>query len=310
MLKPRRLEQGDKIAVVAPSGPVDEERLVTGTAFLRASGFDVAWGNNVLNRAGYLAGTDADRAADLDWAFSDPGIDAVICARGGYGASRLLDMLDYGAIARSGRAFVGFSDITGFHLAIGRHAGLVTFHGPGAEMYPGDPPPAWNTDLLLRALAEPAPLGEIRNPPAAPPVRTIVTGTATGRTAGGNLSLITATLGTRYEIDTSGALLLIEDVGEKPYRIDRMLAHMKMAGKLESIVGVVVGECVGCEPDASRPSFTLDEVIEDYFGRAGRPAISGLAFGHGKYRATIPLGVVATLDASSGCVIIEEGATV
>jgi len=310
MLKPHRLEQGDTIAIVVPSGPVDQERLVTGTAFLRAAGFEVVWGKNVCRRSGYLAGTDAERAADLAWAFSDPGIDAIVCARGRYGASRLLDMLDYGAIARSGKAFTGFSDITGFHLAIGRHAGLVTFHGPGAEMYPGDPPPAWNTDLFLRALTERTPLGEIRNPPGAPPVRTVVPGVATGRTAGGNLSLMAATLGTRYEIDTSGAVLLVEDVGEKPYRIDRMLAHMKMAGKLESIAGVVVGECVGCGPDPGRPSFTLDEVIEDYFGRAGKPVISGLAFGHGKYRATIPLGVVATLDAGSGCLIVEEEATI
>jgi len=297
------------VAFVSPSGAVKPENLEAGIRFYESAGFRVVCGKHILSRWGYLAGRDHERVGDLNAFLRDPDVKAIICSRGGYGASRILDAVDYESAARHPKVFVGYSDITGFHLAFSNRSRLVTFHGPVGEMSVENPPPEWNTTQLLRALTQPGRIGEIRNPSGAPDVVCVSPGTATGRIVGGNLSLIASTMGTQYEIDTRGAVLLLEEIGERPYRIDRMLAQLKMAGKFDEVVGVVIGECVSCEHDPERPSLSLDELIDDYFGALGVPVIHGLACGHGKYKATIPLGVQVTLDADACCLVIDEEAT-
>ena len=246
--------------------------------------------------------------------FSDPGVAAVFCLTGGYGSPRLLEALDYGLIRRNPKIFLGYSDITGFHLAIGKKAGLVTFHGPNVI----SPLSAWTLESLRKALFTAAPVGEIGSPPEeeplAPefPLHAVAPGRARGRTVGGNLTLICSTMGTPYEIETRGRILLLEDTGEAPYRIDRMLVQLKLAGKLADAAGIVFGTCTDCEPSRStfEINLSLSEVLDELLGGLGKPVLAGVAFGHTDEKATIPLGVEAELDAGAKKLTILEAATV
>ncbi|HEX6972207.1 MAG TPA: LD-carboxypeptidase [Limnochordia bacterium] len=331
-MRPRALQPGDTVGICSPAGPVPPERLEALVARCEAWGWRVRVAPHALCRHGYLAGTDAERLADLNAMLADPGLAAVFCSRGGYGSMRLLPCLDYAGLARAPKCVVGFSDITALHLAIGRHSGLVTFHGPMAPL--GErPEPADNAERLHRALTAAEPLGPIEQPPAGPPLVTIVPGRARGPLVGGNLTLIAATLGTPYEIDTRGAILLLEDVGEAPYRIDRLLTQLALAGKIEAAAGIVIGEMVDCEPPVpaggerpaaeggrgprpgaaaappeSKTSLSLVEVYQEVLAPFGKPILSGLACGHGRYCLTLPLGVEAVLDATAQTLVIEEAA--
>lgn len=308
-VRPPPLTSGQRVAVVAPSGVVDPVRLDAGLARLRAWGFEPAPGRHVLARHGYLAGTDDERAADLRRAFDDDTVGGVICARGGYGAQRLVDRLDYDAVRRRPKAFAGFSDVTALHLALGRHAGLVTFHGPNLAADPGrlEAPAAAS---LCRALTAAVALGQVGRPHRGGPVATLSPGVGEGPLVGGNLSLLAAAAGTPEQPVTDGCLLLVEDVGERPYRVERMLTQLRRAGVLEAVAGVVVGACVGCEE--TRPgclSFSLREVLGERLGGLGVPAVYGLALGHGPDQQTVPLGVRARLDADRGTLTLLEPAT-
>jgi muramoyltetrapeptide carboxypeptidase len=318
-LRPQALRPGDRVAIVAPGSPVDERRLAAGVALLRSWGLQPVVFPHVLDRIGFLAGSDEDRLSDLAGAFADPGVRGIICARGGYGSQRIVDGLDYAAVGRDPKVFVGSSDVTALHLALGRRAGLVTFHGPmaaSATLVAGHaqrtaPPPgedgAYNSARsaawLRRAVMDPAPLGPLGPPPRCPcggagaPVETLVPGIAVGPLVGGNLSLLCASIGTQDAPLTAGCLLLLEEVGEAPYRVDRMLRHLLRAGVLEQLAGVVVGECVGCVPTDAGPSVSVREVVADVLGSLGRPAVMGLPLGHGPVQLTVPLGVPARLDA-------------
>jgi muramoyltetrapeptide carboxypeptidase len=222
---------------------------------------------------------------------------------------RILDRLDYGAIARNPKIFVGFSDITILHLAIFRRVGLVTFHGPALARYTSKLEMRETRSSLKEALMSSAPLGPFRQPKGQSPVRTVSPGTAEGRIVGGNLSLLCASLGTPDEFHTEGALVLIEEVGEPPFRIDRMLTQLLLAKKLEAASGIVVGEILYGESDPSLVDLDMSELIRERLGKLGIPAIYGLAFGHGSQQLTIPLGVRATLDADNGTLLIREAAT-
>lgn len=314
IIKPRALYPGDTIGLVSPAGPIHERARVTPESLdlrirqIQDLGFGVRLAGHALACRGYLAGPDAGRLQDLHAMFADPGIAAIFCLQGGYGSLRLLPRLDYALIRSNPKIFLGFSDITALHLALHGHTGLVTFHGPMAGSN-------WNGDSdvtrgwLLRLLTSPAPPGELVNPPGSRPCRTITPGIATGKLVGGCLSLVAATLGTPYEPDTAGNIVFLEDVDEAPYRIDRMLTHLTLAGKLQAAAGIIIGECLNCEPpDPARPSLTLDEVLADIIAPLGKPAIYGLRIGHGRHRLTLPLGVRATLDASACRLFIEEGA--
>jgi muramoyltetrapeptide carboxypeptidase len=315
IVKPRALRPGDTVGLIAPASyTFDLWRLDDAAARVDALGLKPKFGKYVRGRRGFLSGSDDERLEDLHAMFSDADVAAVFALQGGYGTPRLLDRIDYGLIRRNPKILLGYSDITGLHVAIGRKAGLVTFHGPNMV---GTLPPR-TLELLKKALFVPEPLGSVTNPEEQDilnvefPLRTVAAGVARGRMVGGNLTLVTATMGTPYEIDTRGRILLLEDTGEAPYRIDRMLVQLKLAGKLQEAAGIVFGTCSDCTP--SRSSFeltlSLSEVLTEILGPLGKPVLVGLLFGHTKEKSIIPFLVEAELDAGARRLTILESATV
>jgi muramoyltetrapeptide carboxypeptidase len=314
IVKPRALRPGDTVGLIAPASyTFDLWRLDDAAARVEALGLKPKFGKHVRGRRGFLSGSDDERLEDLHAMFSDADVAAVFALQGGYGTPRLLDRIDYGLIRRNPKILLGYSDITGLHVAIGRKAGLVTFHGPNMV---GTLPPR-TLELLKKALFVPEPLGSVTNPEEQDilnvefPLRTVAAGVARGRMVGGNLTLVTATMGTPYEIDTRGRILLLEDTGEAPYRIDRMLVQLKLAGKLQEAAGIVFGTCSDCTP--SRSSFeltlSLSEVLTEILGPLGKPVLVGLLFGHTKEKSIIPFLVEAELDATARRLTIVEAAT-
>jgi len=257
---------------------------------------------HVHHEDGFLAGSDEDRLADLHAAFADPEIRAVWCARGGYGCSRLTDRLDGGLLRADPKPLVGFSDVTALHLALHRH-GVVSFHGPTGE---------WNerrtggasAASLRRALTDARPLGALPTGP----LERLVPGRAAGPLVGGNLSLLAAAVGTPDQPDTRGCLVLLEDVGERPYRIDRMLRQLLRAGLVEGAAGLVFGAFSRCE-EPRGPCATVDEVLAAFAAELGLPTVGGAPIGHGPGQLTVPLGVAAELDADRGTLTVIEPAT-
>ncbi|MHB9144785.1 MAG: S66 peptidase family protein [Symbiobacteriia bacterium] len=308
-LKPKALRPGDLVALASPAGPSTAATVEPMAAQLEAWGFRVRVAAHAYSRWGYLGGTDAERAQDLNDLFRDPEVRAIFAVRGGYGVTRILPYLDLDAVRRDPKAVIGFSDITALHLALAR-VGVISFHGPVADVA-GKRRSDYSLGWLQRALTAPEPLGTVGNPPDGPTLYTLRSGRASGPLVGGNLTLITAVMGTPYEIETAGSILLMEDVEEAPYRIDRMLTQLLLAGKLEQVRGIVFGEPVGLEdPEADLPTLSLDEVLADRLGPLGIPVLVGFAAAHGFYRATLPLGVRVTLDADGGTLTFDEAATV
>ncbi len=318
LLRPPALRPGDTIAFVAPAGPLDRKRMELARKRLEAMGFVVRVPDDLYRTRGYLAGDDHRRAAELMAAFRDPDVRGVFPGTGGYGATRILDLLDYDVIRQNPKVLIGFSDITALHLAINRKAGLVTFHSPvpmwGLGSEKGLDPFAaryfWRALLRSRyfdARGRSRPPGyAFELPPDAPPIKTLVPGVGRGRLTGGNLSLIVALIGTEYEIDTDGAVLFLEDVAERPYRIDRYLCQLRLAGKLDHLAGVILGQFTKCEPKEGEPSLTLDEVFGDYFSHLGVPVIANFPVGHVRRNATLPCGVPVEVDADAGRVRVLE----
>jgi muramoyltetrapeptide carboxypeptidase len=269
-------------------------------------------GRHVRRRTGYLGGSIEERVADLHDMFRDPGVDAVFAIRGGYGSAQLLDRIDYDLIRRNPKVFLGYSDITALHLAIHKRTGLVTFHGPVTLSRFSE----YTQKHFRQALFQTDPIGAVTNPPDSNELRpvhmlrTIRPGSARGPLIGGNLTLISTTMGTPYEIETRGRILFLEDVGEQPYSIDRMLTQLRLAGKLEQAVGIIFGECSDCRPREFQPSFestlSLGEVLDNILGDLKIPVLSGLTIGHTDDQLTLPLGVAATLNADKGELVIEE----
>jgi len=287
--KPPALSPGDLIAIVAPSGAVHREALERGIELLRSWGFHVKLSDQVFASLGYLAGEDRARAMDFTRAWTDPEVRGVIAARGGYGAMRMLPFLDFRRLSRHKKILLGFSDITALHLAFWREMRLVTLHGPMAETGP-EGAGQYNENILRAVLTGKWPPGEL-TAPWERPFRVLEHGTARGELVGGNLSLIVSTIGTKWEIDTRGKILFIEDVGEKPYRVDRMLCQLELAGKLRDAAGFLVGDFTGCEPEEGEASLTLREVLGHYFENTGKPCLLDVPAGHGNYKATLPLGI-------------------
>jgi muramoyltetrapeptide carboxypeptidase len=314
-LRPLALQPGDRVAVVAPGSPVDPVRVRAGVDQLASWGFEPVVFPHVLDRTGFLAGSDDDRLADLTGAWADPTVRGIVCARGGYGCQRIVDRLDYAAVRRDPKVFVGFSDVTALHLALGGRAGIVTFHGPMAA-WDVTRTGARSAESLRRAISDPAPLVIRPDPQAA--VETLVAGAAVGPLVGGNLSLLSASVGTADQPDLDGCLLLLEEVAEAPYRVDRMLRHLVRAGLLDGVVGVIVAECVGCDPSPADPTAAdpgsdgpgaaLRDVLAELFAGRGLPAVMGLPLGHGPEQLTVPLGVPARLDADDGTIEFLEPA--
>jgi muramoyltetrapeptide carboxypeptidase len=300
--------------MVAPSAaPNEPERIRFALDTLESLGFKVKPGAHLFDRDGYLAGSDAARAADINAMFADDGVDAIWCVRGGYGASRILPGLDYALIGQHPKALIGYSDITALHMAIHRHVGLVTFHGPVA-FRAFTPYSLAELRRVLWAPEAPVRLG------APPPferaqgrldwenrVATLVPGRARGRLLGGNLCLMSHLCGTPYFPDLRGAILFLEDVEEAYYRIDRMLTQLWLSGALAGIAGVAFGKFTNCDPSAfflqNRP---LEEILAERCRALGVPAVSGLMIGHIEDQTTLPVGCLAELDADAGTLTLLE----
>lgn len=313
LVKPPALKPGDGVSLITPSTfVVNPETRQQAERIITALGLKPKFGANTGKRWGYLGGTVEERVADLHAAFRDPETKAVFCVRGGYGAAMLLDRLDFNLFRRHPKILLGYSDITALHLAIHQTARLVTLHGPTVL----DPFNNFTFDHLKRALFEARPLGELKNPPEANPlrplhpVRTLRPGQVTGPLIGGNLTLISTTMGTPWEIQTEGKILFLEDVSEQPYSMDRMLTQLRLAGKFRGIRGLVLGECHECRPREFRPAFestlSLPEVYDHVLADLEVPVVSGLVFGHTEDQFPLPLGVNATLDATRGTITINE----
>jgi muramoyltetrapeptide carboxypeptidase len=291
--------------LVAPAGPLlEHDDLTRAEALCRALGYQPRLGPNTAQRYGYFAGTDEQRLADLNAALRDPEVDAIWCIRGGYGVTRILDQVDFDALARRPRPLIGYSDITALLNAALHHAGVVTFHAPMARAAM----PPFSRRHFERVLASGEPAGRLDRLPAPSDVllpkenriTTLRGGIAEGWLAGGNLSLVQCLVGTAHLPDLDGAILFLEDVGEDLYRVDRMLAHLRMVGALGRLRGVVVGRFTELKRAMSDGALGFEEVLATYFLPLGIPVASGFPIGHIDDQWTLPLGVRARLDADAG----------
>ncbi len=313
-LKARRLREGDVVYLIAPGSPVEEEKLQLGVTNMEALGLRPRLGKHVLARRGFTAGTDAQRLEDLHAAFEDVEAKGVWCIRGGYGCSRLLPNINYRLIRQNPKVLIGYSDITALLQAIHQKTGLICFHGPVGVSPPEGYTPytlAQVRTLLMEApprqvipvaTAQATAEGDHYRPEA------MVPGRASGPLAGGNLSLLAALAGTPYGLDATGKLVFIEDVGEKPYRLDRMLTQLRQASNLAYAKGILLGVFSGCDPDPDDDSLSLKETLTDRLGDLGIPVMYGLSFGHVDNMCTLPVGIRASFDTEGAQVVIEEAA--
>ncbi|MBV6439312.1 MAG: LD-carboxypeptidase [Haliscomenobacteraceae bacterium CHB4] len=312
-LKPNRLREGATVALIAPAGPFTEDKLVNARRNFETLGFKVREGKNLYARHGYFAGTDEQRLSDLHQAFSDPAVDAVWCIRGGYGCTRLLPMIDFDLIKKNPKPFIGYSDVTALHLAIRQKTGLVTFHGPvAASDFPENTlqhfraallDPVLNYEIRIPGEKEEFPGEEFR--PFA-----ITPGEVRGKLTGGNLSLLAAMTGTPYFPSFKKKLVFIEDVGEQPYRIDRMLTQLLQATDLREAAGIALGVFFDCQPKPGTPSLALAETLRDRLGGLGIPVIYGMPFGHVPHQATFPYGIEAALNVEKGTLTLLESGVI
>ena len=304
-VRPGRLRPGDTVGLVNPAGAVWEPVNVKIVAeSLAALGFKTRRGANLLARRGYFAGTDEQRAADLNAMFADPEVRAIHCVRGGWGCARLLPLLDWRTIAKNPKILLGFSDITALLLALHAKTGLVTFHGPvGSSQW--NP---FNVGSMKRVLQEAEAvtfenLKEIDEDDLAVVenrVQTLHPGTARGTLLGGNLTVLTSLVGSSYLPDWEGCILFLEDVEEAPYRIDRMLTQLRLAGILQKARAVIWGQCTGCRPGEGYGSLTVTDVLLDHLRPLGVPAWQGAMIGHVDRQFTLPVGLEVEADATTG----------
>jgi muramoyltetrapeptide carboxypeptidase len=311
--RPPRLAPGARIALIAPAGPLlEHDDLTRGEELCRALGFEPMLGPNAFRKYGYLAGSDEERLADLNAALRDPRIDAIWCLRGGYGMTRILDQVDFDALRRKPKAVIGYSDITALLNALVKVSGVTSFHGPmsRASLSPFS---RWHFDRVLGNLNAAGRLGRIAPPadvlvPRDDRIVTLQAGVAEGRLLGGNLSLLQCLVGTKFFPDLDDAILFVEDVGEDLYRVDRMLAHLRMAGMLQKVKGVMVGRFTEMDRSGGDGALGFDEVLSTYLLPLQVPVAYGFPFGHIDNQWTLPLGVKARLDATTGELEILDAA--
>jgi muramoyltetrapeptide carboxypeptidase len=313
LVRPPKLVPGSRIALIAPAGPLlERDDLARAEALCRALDYEPVLGRNAYSRHGYLAGTDDERLSDLNQALQDPSLAAVWCIRGGYGVTRLLERVDYAAMARHPKVLIGFSDITALLNAISRAAGVVTFHGPVARASM----PAFSRahfDQVLTRTDPPGRLGRLQDRPDVliPRDSRIVTlrgGVAEGPLAGGNLTLLQCLIGTPWFPDLNGAMLFLEDVGEQLYRVDRVLAQLRAIGALQRLAGIIVGRFTDLDRAGQDGALGFDQVLAAYFEPLNIPVAYGFPIGHIDAQWTLPLGVRARLDADAGEVDLLEPA--
>jgi muramoyltetrapeptide carboxypeptidase len=319
IIKPPVLKPGDTVGMVAPaSNAYEPEEIAIAKETMEQYGFKVVLGQHIAAQNGYLAGTDQQRAEDVNQMFLRPDIKGIVTFMGGYGCSRILPLLDYAQIRAHPKVIVGHSDITSLLLAIHRQTGLITFHGSSGLTGVGE----YARSHFRRAIMSTATIGQIAKPPETSPgevernhrLITIVPGRATGQLVGGNLTLVTNLLGTPFEPDTRGKIFFLEEIGEEPYRVDRMLTQLWLAGKFQQAAGIALGHFVDCYPKEYQPSFpqtlSLEAILRDRFEPLQKPTLYNLMFGHIRENAVLPIGATATLDATAKTLTINENAVV
>lgn len=300
---PMLLKPEDTVALIAPGSSITEDKIEKAKNNLLSLGLKVKEGKFIREKNGYTAGKDHERIADLHWAFGDKTIDGIWCIRGGYGCTRLLPYLDYKLIKKNPKILIGYSDITALHMAILKHTGLTSFHGPvgSSDFSP------YAVEYLQKMLFTPTVGQSIqhKNPSS---VITLSPGFAKGKLIGGNLSLISAMCGTKHLPSAKGKIVLLEDIDEKPYRIDRMLIQLEQAWDLKKAKGILLGAFTDCDSDSDR-SLTLQETLENHFKDCGIPVMYNIPLGHIEDQATYPIGIKASMDTNSKKIILLENWT-
>lgn len=307
IIKPPHLKKGDLIGLISPaSSPDNLEKINQGVKYFERLGYRVVVGKNVGRFRGYLAGTDDERVNDLHSMFAHKDVKAIFCIRGGYGSIRLLDKINFNLIKRNPKIFVGYSDITSLQLAIFQKTGLVTFSGPMATVdFAGEVNP-FTEEVFWRMVTSTKPFGKFRNPDNQK-ISCLSKGKAQGILLGGNLSLVVSLLGTSYIPKFDRSILFLEEVEEKPYRIDRFFAQMKLAKIFDKVSGIILCNFTDCEEtDLNKKSLTLNDVIGDYFEKLNKPVVYNLVYGHINPKNTIPIGVKALVDCDKKYIEILE----
>ena len=301
-IKPQRIPKNATIGLIAPASPVyNADDFTEMVDTLQGFGFKLVLGQHVRNQRGYLAGTDIDRANDINAMFANKNIDAILCVRGGWGCNRILELIDYEVVKNNPKALIGFSDITSLHMAIQAKTGLTTFHGPvGTSNWNEFTLESWNSVLFNAAAAH------YQIPEDQDDAFTIRGGSATGKLLGGNLTVLTAMMGSNYLPSFEGAILFLEDVGEDAYRIDRMLTQLSLNGVLRQCAGVVLGKFTDCDDTGN--SLSLKEVLDDHLLKLNIPAFYGAMISHQKKNCTLPVGISATINADNRTIqLLEPG---
>ncbi len=308
-LKPESLKKGDLIGIVSPASPIaDPSKINRGVHYLESLGYRAIVGANVTKTKGYLAGDDAERASDLETMFSNRHVRAIICVRGGYGTPRLLARLNYRLITQNPKIFVGFSDITSLSMAFWKKCGLITFHGPMLGVDMADKIEPFTEDFFWRTLTSKERLGRVSLPQDASPI-SFFPGKSTGRLLGGNLSMIVSMLGTPYQPNFNGTVLFIEENGEEPYRVDRMMMQLRNASVLSKTKAVLAGQFTDCVPeDPSKASFSVEDILHESATSAAKPFLANMPFGHVGRKMTLPVGLKVRVDAASKVVEYLESA--
>lgn len=309
-LYPKRLEKGQTIGLIAPGFAVSQEKMAQMVFFLEQSGFKV-FQTGRIGQEGYFSNTDEQRALDVMEMFSNSNVDAILCARGGYGCTRILDLLDYKIIENNPKILLGFSDVTALIQGIYSKTGLIGFHGPVGTTIENQYAQSCIQDLLMnlseQTTIKPVNLEENPYKSISEYQRyTIYPGIAKGKLIGGSLTLITALIGTPYEIDFTDCIVCIEDVEEKPYRIDRMLTQLLGSKTFKAGAGIAFGVCAGCDTEKSHTNFTLREVIENRISPLKIPAAYGLSFGHVPDNCTLPIGAESVFNANQLEITVTE----
>ena len=309
-LLPKALLRGQTVGIISPSAAsADRMEYTFAKEAMEAMGLKVKVGDNFKNRFGHLAGTDEERAADFNAMFADPEVKAIICLRGGSGAARILPLIDYEQVKANPKPLLGYSDITALHCALQSQTGLISFHGPNGSG-------SWNSfhanqfqqlffDQKLLNFKNEVTKGDDLVAKGNR-IQTLTKGTVEGKILGGNLTVLTALSGTPYYPDFQNAILFIEDVGEDPYRIDRMMSTLKLNGTLGKIKGFVFGQCSDCKPGSGYGAFTVDQIMDQYIIPLGIPAYFGAMIGHISKQFIIPVGARVRLNADQGSITLLE----
>jgi len=314
-IKPPRLKAGDTLGLIAPGSYISEDELKESIGNLEKLGYKVVYNERILSKTGYFAGTDESRAEELNSMFADKKVNGIICARGGYGCVRILPMLNYNLIKNNPKVIIGYSDITALLNGINTETGLITYHGPVGISTFNEFSVTYFNEVLVHSekdLVLISAKGEDQKDTDA--ITTIVSGKSVGELIGGNLSVLISLIGTKYDFNGEGKIIFLEEIGEEPYRIDRMLTQLIQSGKFDKAAGIAMGVFKDCEPKEKDPSFStsfsLMEVLFDRLSNLKIPVIYGMSFGHIKNKFTLPVGIKAELDSINQTITLLENSVI